>query len=292
MDYQPSLISIIVPIFNTTNEQLIYTKICLNSIVGNATMPYELILVDDGSDKATKDYLDSVCTELGKFGINHILMSANKNIGLPHALNKGFAMAKGEYICEIDTDVAIPRYWMDTLATYLAGHPKTGVVSGIDYYSVEQIHHDVRFWLSKAREKVERLEKHLNHDPLSWAWFFNICYGDFGEYVRNMRTLLNSPTPYVKSAHWMVHRKVLEALKTTKPFDEKYDKGGREDSDLVLNIERNTPYKCEAISATFCHHFGNKTYEIMDRKSIYEKNDKYFYEKWGIEHPIPKEEWR
>lgn len=292
MEYQSNLISIIVPIYNTTDKQLIYTKICLNSIVGNATMPYELILVDVGSDKATKDYLNSVCSELTRLNINHILMSANKNIGLPHALNKGFAMAKGEYICEIDSDVAIPRNWMDVLTTYLATHPKTGVVSGLDYYSIEQIHHDIRFWLSKAREKVEKLEDKLTHDPLSWAWFFNTCYGDFNEYVSDLRVLLDVSIPQVKSAHWMIHRKVLEALKTTKPFDEKYELGGREDSDFLLNVERNTPYKCEAISTTFCHHFGNKTYALMDRDKIYEKNDKYFYKKWNIEHPIPKEEWR
>ena len=42
MDYQKGLISIIVPIYNTTDKQLIYTKMCLNSIVKNATRPYEL----------------------------------------------------------------------------------------------------------------------------------------------------------------------------------------------------------------------------------------------------------
>ncbi len=292
MDYQPNLISIIVPIYNTIDRQLIYTKICLNSIVGNATMPYELILVDDGSDKATKDYLTEVQIDLTRLGVKCIAMFANKNIGLPHALNKGFAMARGEYVCEIDSDVTIPRNWMGTLTTYLATHPKTGVVSGMDYYSIEQIDRNVRFWLSKPREKVETLEKFLNHNPLSWAWFFNACYGDFDEYVNDMRVLVNISSPCVKSAHWMIHRKVLEALKTTRPFDEKYDLGGREDSDFVFNVERNTPYKCEATSKTFCHHFGNKTYELMDRDKIYEKNDKYFYKKWGIEKTIPHKDWR
>ena len=68
MDYQKGLISIIVPIFNTTDRQLIYTKICLNSVVKNATRPYELILMDNGSDKITKDYLDLVFLTLTKLG--------------------------------------------------------------------------------------------------------------------------------------------------------------------------------------------------------------------------------
>lgn len=292
MDYQSNLISLIVPIYNTTDEQLIYTKICLNSIVGNATMPYELIIVDDGSDETTKDYLASMQTEIMRLGVKCKVIFLDKNEGLPHALNIGFSEATGEYICEIDSDVVIPRNWMDVLTNYLTTHPKIGVVSGIDYYSIEQIPQNMRFWLAKPREKIEKYEKYLSHNPLSWVWFFNVCYGDFGEYVKNMRILWDLATPYTKSAHWMIHRKVLETLKTTKFFDEKYDKGGREDSDFVLNVERKTPYKCEAISTTFCHHFGNKTYEIMDRKSIYEKNDKYFYKKWGIEHSIPKGDWR
>lgn len=292
MDCQSNLISIVVPTCNTTDEHLIYTKICLNSIVGNATMPYELILVDNGSDKATTGYLTGVQAGLTRLGVKCKAIFLKKNEGLSYALNVAFSEAEGEFVCEIDNDVAIPRNWMGALTTHLAMHPETGVVSGIDYYSINRIPREVRFWLSKAREKVEKLEKHLTHDPLSWAWFFNSCYGDFNEYVDGLRTLLNASIPNIKSGHWMIHRKVLTELKTTKPFDEEYGVGLREDSDFVINVERNTPYKCEATSATFCHHFGNKTYGLMDRKSIHDKNDRYFYKKWGIIKPIKKEDWR
>lgn len=292
MDYQSGLISIIVPIYNTTDRQLIYTKICLNYIVRNATIPYELILVDDGSSEATKEYLKSVVAELTKLGINCKAFYSKENNGLPYSLNKGFKEAKGEYICEIDTDVCIPRNWMGSLTSYLAAKPNIGVVSGLDYYSIEQIPHDVRFWLSIAREKVEKKEAFLTHAPLSWNWFFNACYGDFDEYVETVYTLWPHATPFVKSAHWMIHRKVFEALKTTEPFDINYGAGGREDSDFVMNVEKNTPYKCVAAAITFCHHFGNKTYELMDRKKIYENNDKYFYKKWNIDKPIGLKEWR
>jgi len=292
MDCQKGLISIIVPIFNTVDRQLIYTKMCLDFIVRSATMPYELILMDDGSDEATKSYLNTVLLTLTRLGVKCRVFYSKENKGLPYSLNKGFSEAKGEYLCEIDTDVCIPHNWMGRLTAYLAAKPAIGVVSGLDYYSIEQISQDVRFWLSVPRERVEKHGDKLTHDPLSWSWFFNICYGDFGEYVNNMHTLWPHATPFVKSAHWMVHRKVLDALGTNEPFDVNYGVGGREDSDFVMNVEKNTPYKCVGAAVTFCHHFGNKTYCLMDRDKLYEKNDEYFYKKWQIAEPIKQEDWR
>jgi len=292
MDYQKGLISIIVPIFNTTDKQLIYTKMCLNAIVRNATRPYELILMDNGSDKATGDYLNLVFLALTRLGIGCKVFYSKENRGTPRSINEGFTEARGEYLCSMDTDVCIPYNWMGRLTSFLAAMPSVGAVSGIDYYSIEQIPQEFRFWLATPREKVEKHVGRLTHDPVSWNWFFNACYGNFNEYVDSVRTLCSFSTPFIKSAHWMIHRKVLESLKTTKPLDEEYGTGLRTDSDFVVNVERNTPYKCVAAAVTFCHHFGNMTFGLMDRKGICEKNDKYFYKKWGIEHPIPMEDWR
>lgn len=292
MDYQKGLISIIVPIYNTTDRQLIYTKMCLNFIVKNATRPYELFLVDDGSDEATKKYLNLVFLALTKLGIKCKVFYSKENRGVSYSFNKGFAEARGEYLCSMDADVCIPYNWMGRLTSFLDAKPGVGVVSGIDYYSIEQIPQEFRFWLSKPREKIEKYADRLTHDPISWNWFFNICYGNFDEYADSVCVLWSHSTPFVKAAHWMIHRKVLEALKTATPFDEEYVAGLRVDSDFVVNVERNTPYKCEAASVTFCHHFGNTTHKLMDRKSICEKNDKYFYKKWGITESIKREDWR
>ncbi len=292
MDYQKGLISIIVPIYNTTDRQLIYTRMCLNFIVRNATMPYELILVNDGSDEATEMFLGPLTRELNKLGIKCKTFSSKKNEGLPYSLNKGFSEATGEYLCEIDTDVCIPYNWMGKLTAYLAAKPNIGVVSGLDYYSIEQIVQDSRFWLSSTREKVEKYDDMLTHDPISWEWFFNTCYGNYNDYVDDVCVLLSQATPFVKSAHWMIHRKVLTALNTTEFFDVNYGVGGREDSDFVMTVEKNTSYKCVTAPVTFCHHFGNKTYALMDRDKLYKKNDEYFYKKWGIKEPIKREDWR
>jgi len=292
MDYQKGLISIIVPIYNTTDKQLIYTKICLNSIARNATRQYELILMDNGSNGATRDYLNLVSRALTKLGIKCQVFHFKENMGTPRSINEGFAMANGEYLCSMDTDVCIPYNWMGRLTSYLAANPGVGAVSGMDYYSIMQIPQEVRFWLSAAREKVEKYEGMLTHDPVSWNWFFNICYGNFDEYVGNVCTLWSHSTPFIKSAHWMIHRKVIEALKPAKPLDEEYGTGLRVDSDFVVNVERNTPYKCRAAAVTFCHHFGNMTFGLMDRDGICEKNDKYFYKKWDIKHPIKMGDWR
>jgi len=281
-----------VPIYNTADKQLIYTKMCLNSIARNATRPYELILMDNGSDNATKDYLNLASSTLNRLGIKCKVFHFKENMGTPRSINEGFAEAQGEYLCSMDADVCIPYNWMGRLTSFLAMKPSVGAVSGMDYYSIKQMPQNIAFWLSAPREKIEKYASRLTHDPISWSWFFNICYGNFDEYADSVCTLWPHSTPFIKSAHWMIHRKVMEALKTTKLLDEEYGTGLRVDSDFVVNVEKNTPYKCVAANVTFCHHFGNTTFGLMDRKGICEKNDKYFYEKWGIVKPIKEGDWR
>tara|TARA_B100001027_G_C16246725_1_gene322297 strand:+ start:3 stop:1457 length:1455 start_codon:yes stop_codon:yes gene_type:complete len=91
------LVSIIIPFFNEDQ----YFDGCINSILKQTYTNYEIIIVDDGSEKKFKDKLEKY-KNLYPNLIKLITHKVNK--GVSSARNTGISEAKGEYIAFIDSD--------------------------------------------------------------------------------------------------------------------------------------------------------------------------------------------
>ena len=89
----PSLISIIIPVYNQEKELLF----ALSSIKKQTYRPLEVIVVDDGSKKALSSQRSVLNIPI------KIIRQNNK--GAPAARNRGFREAKGEYVIFWDADV-------------------------------------------------------------------------------------------------------------------------------------------------------------------------------------------
>ena len=96
-NYSPK-ISVILPVYNSES----YILKCLESLKNQTNQNFELILVDDGSTDQTltisKKYLKDHFNYRYKLIINRI------NIGITKSLNKGFKVAKGQYLARADAD--------------------------------------------------------------------------------------------------------------------------------------------------------------------------------------------
>ena len=88
-------ISIIVPIYNVEKQ----LSECIESILNQTFMNFELILVDDGSP----DKCGEICDEYEKKD-KRIKVIHKKNGGLSDARNAGLDIAKGKYIGFVDSD--------------------------------------------------------------------------------------------------------------------------------------------------------------------------------------------
>lgn len=90
-----SLISIIVPVYNTEN----YLEKCLLSLVNQTYKNIEIIIVDDGSP-------DNSMNIIQKFVLadNRVKVISQKNQGLSGARNTGMNNTNGDYIMFIDSD--------------------------------------------------------------------------------------------------------------------------------------------------------------------------------------------
>ena len=69
---------IIIPIWNQVES----TKECIEYLINNTSFPYSLILVDNGSDRKTKEYLETLRDRA-------TLIRNEKNEGFVKAINQG-----------------------------------------------------------------------------------------------------------------------------------------------------------------------------------------------------------
>ena len=102
-------LSIIVPIYNVAP----YLRKCVDSLLAQDYSDYEIILVDDGST----DESSSICEEYAKIVNSEKLIEKSirvlhqKNAGLSAARNAGLKLAKGKYVCFVDSD----DYWEENV---------------------------------------------------------------------------------------------------------------------------------------------------------------------------------
>lgn len=105
--YMPKL-SVIMPIYNVAT----YLRECLDSILSQSFIDYELILVDDGSMDDSGAICDEYASNEKRVSVIH-----KDNEGLVRARKTGLLMASGDYVICIDGDD-----WIEAGAfEYLAG---------------------------------------------------------------------------------------------------------------------------------------------------------------------------
>ena len=106
-----------------TWNSLSFTKKCLESL-GNYTKDYELIIVDNGSDKETIDWLKIYS------GFKDTTVIFNKkNMGSPYAWNQGIKIAKYDYIAIVDNDTVFTPHWLEYLQDCFKKNPDCAVTS-------------------------------------------------------------------------------------------------------------------------------------------------------------------
>ena len=89
-------ISVIVTVYNIKS----YIRECIESILSQKDVEFEVICVDD----ASTDGSDSILDEYKKKDSRIRVLKNLKNEGLASARNKGYRLAGGEYLYNIDGD--------------------------------------------------------------------------------------------------------------------------------------------------------------------------------------------
>ena len=99
-------ITVIVPVYNTKK----FLTRCVNSILKQSYENLEVIIIDDGSTDGSAQ----VCDELSKSD-KRVRVIHQKNKGIATTRNIGIELARGKYLCFIDSDDYIENNYVEML---------------------------------------------------------------------------------------------------------------------------------------------------------------------------------
>lgn len=104
--------SIIIPVYNRPDE--IYEL--LESLTKQTYTNFEVLIVEDGSEKTSKDVIQEFSDRL------IISYYYKENSGQGFSRNYGFERAKGDYFVVFDSDCLIPAHYFETVEKFLSDH--------------------------------------------------------------------------------------------------------------------------------------------------------------------------
>jgi glycosyltransferase involved in cell wall biosynthesis len=122
------LVSICIP----SHNYHIYTQRLIESVLWQTYQNFELVIVDDRSDKETVDILK-------KYENNPKVRITfkDKNEGMVKTLCQAFDLAKGDYIMGMNADDHLMPKALELMSKYLDEHPEKGMVYS-DFYLVDR----------------------------------------------------------------------------------------------------------------------------------------------------------
>jgi len=128
---QPNLISIVMPAFNTAQ----YLRTCLDSIINQTYINWELLVVDDFSTDDTLDVLQEYALKDAR-----IKVMKNQEKGIIPALNLAYQNASGTFVTRMDADDIMPENKLALLQNALLEKGSNFVATGlVKYFSANEL---------------------------------------------------------------------------------------------------------------------------------------------------------
>jgi GT2 family glycosyltransferase len=100
-------------------DQLRYTMHFVESVRRHTDVPYELIVVDNGSHDVAARY----AAQAGDRAVLH-----DANLGFARGMNAGLAEARGRFTAFCNNDTVLPPGWASALLETADRHPNAGIV--------------------------------------------------------------------------------------------------------------------------------------------------------------------
>ncbi len=102
----PGLTSIIILVYNMNYSLFHYTGHCIGSIKEHTKLPFEIIVVDNGSPiKPGK---------LSDYKADKVIVN-EENKGVAYGWNQGIRVSSGEYVCFLNNDTMVFDNWLEDL---------------------------------------------------------------------------------------------------------------------------------------------------------------------------------
>lgn len=155
------LVSIIVPVYNRAKK----IKDCYRSLINQTYENIEIVFVDDGSVDNTLEVLNSLSDK-------RVRICSQENSGPSEARRHGLKIAKGDYICFVDSDDKIAKSFVKKMVTTIEKYNTDMAISAIKYHFSNPAFVRALMVKSKNRPKMIDLSKRPEYLPalMPFVW--------------------------------------------------------------------------------------------------------------------------
>jgi glycosyltransferase involved in cell wall biosynthesis len=167
-------LSVIIPIYNVEN----YLPECIDSVIHQAGLRLEIILVDDGSTDRSGDIADQYAQKDSRIKVIH-----QENGEASAARNAGLDIAQGEYIAFVDSDDCLKENSLSTLydeavrfqADVVVGKVEFGHTDGaMSYY--RPVPEEMMYISYTGKEAFVQLMKTGSYRPMVWNYIYRSAF--------------------------------------------------------------------------------------------------------------------
>lgn len=124
-----SWVAIIIPTWNS----LRYLPGCLNAVLRQTYRQYEVVVVDNGSNDGTQEFVTT------HYPWVRVLRS-EKNLGFAAGTNLGIRNTHGNYVATLNNDTEVEPGWLEELVRVMDSDPSVGMcASKILFYGQPQV---------------------------------------------------------------------------------------------------------------------------------------------------------
>lgn len=238
-------LSIIIINYNTPELVLA----CLRSIKKWIKIPYEVIVVENGSKINSRMSSE----ELDKVSIDYKLVISENNLGFGRGNNLGAKEAKGEYVWFLNSDTLIVDDSIHELISFLDDHEEVGAVSPVLYHDDGSIQSN---FFAKFQSLGSVLFRRYNFQPIDFKKKF--FYVDV-----------------IVGAALLTRRKIFEKIDGFDPNIFMY----LEDDDLCKRIVDLGYKNAVYTQSKIIHLEGRSINRNSERKKLYYNSQTYFWRK-------------
>ena len=242
----PPRASIVIVTFNS----LVFTKLCIESVIANTEFPgYELIVVDNRSTDGTVEYL----RELARVHSHVTVLFNDSNRGFAPANNQALALAKGDVLVLLNNDTIVPPGWLPGLSRVL-DDPAIGLAGPVT---------------NRASNEAQVVASYRTYgEMVTFAL-------QRAQHERGNLLDVGVLTMYCLAMRRDVHERI-------GPLDERFEIGMFEDDDYAMRA-REAGYRVVCVEDTFVHHFGQASLGGASHGfgKLFRRNQKRWEKKWG-----------
>lgn len=240
MQAHQASVDIIVCVHNALSD----VQRCLEAVVRHTDQPYSLILVDDGSESETHDYLSEFANSRGA-----VLLRNEEAKGYTRAANQGLRRSSADYVVLLNSDAVVTPDWLDRLIACAESDPRIGLVGPLSNTASWQSIPDIE---SQGDWSANPLPEGMTIEEM-------------GRLVARYSARLYPPMPFLNGFCLFIRREVIEEIGY---FDEEtFGAGYGEEDDYALRA-RKAGWLLALADDAYVYHAQSRSYSDDARKRL------------------------